>query len=136
MSDTSRYHDCGGRAQAGIRVAHREILIGMLRPMLMQRSLGAWIAALEAANVPCGAINSIDQVFADPQAVARGLTVAMDHAGAGTMDLVASPLRLSRTPPEYRSAPPLLGQHTDEILGGLLSIQPSEIEALRRAKVV
>ena len=118
------------------RVAHREILIGMLTPILMQRSLGAWIAALEAANVPCGAINSIDQVFADPQAVARGLTVAMDHAGAGTMDLVASPLRLSRTPPEYRSAPPLLGQHTDEILGGLLSIQPSEIEALRRAKVV
>ena len=117
------------------RVAHREILIGILTPILMRRSLGEWIAALEAANVPCGAINRIDQVFADPQAVARGLTIAMEHA-TGTMDLVASPLRLSRTPPEYRSAPPLLGQHTDEILGGLLAIQPSEIEALRRAKVV
>ncbi len=57
------------------RVAHRETLIGMLKPILMRRSLGEWIAALEAANVPCGAINRIDQVFADPQAVARGLTV-------------------------------------------------------------
>jgi crotonobetainyl-CoA:carnitine CoA-transferase CaiB-like acyl-CoA transferase len=117
------------------RVAHREVLIGILAPILMRRSLGEWIAALEGANVPCGAINRLDQVFADPQAVARGLTVAMEHA-TGTMDLVASPLRLSKTPPEYRSAPPLLGQHTDEILTGLLAIQPSEIEALRRAKVV
>ena len=66
--------------------------------------------------MPCGPINRIDQVFADPQAIARGLTVAMQHAAAGTIDLVASPLRLSRTPPEYRNAPPLLGEHTDEIL--------------------
>jgi crotonobetainyl-CoA:carnitine CoA-transferase CaiB-like acyl-CoA transferase len=117
------------------RVAHRETLIGMLEPILMRRSLDEWIAALEAANVPCGAINRLDQVFAESQAVARGLTVAMEHA-TGTMDLVASPLRLSRTPPEYRLAPPLLGQHTEEILTGLLAIQPSEIEALRRAKVV
>ncbi|HEX4296106.1 MAG TPA: CaiB/BaiF CoA-transferase family protein [Rhizomicrobium sp.] len=117
------------------RVAHREVLIGMLAPILMRRSLGEWISVLEAANVPCGAINRLDQVFADPQAVARGLKVSMAHA-TGTMDLVASPLRLSRTPPEYRSAPPLLGEHTEEVLTGLLSIQPSEIEALRRAKVV
>ena len=117
------------------RVAHREVLIGILAPILMRRSLGEWIAALEAANVPCGAINRLDQVFADPQAVARGLKVSMAHA-TGAMDLVASPLRLSKTPPEYRSAPPLLGQHTGEILTGLLAIQPSEIEALRRAKVV
>ena len=117
------------------RVAHREMLIGMLAPILLRRSLEEWIAVLEAANVPCGAINRLDQVFADPQAVARGLKVSMEHE-SGTMDLVASPLRLSRTPPEYRSAPPLLGEHTEEILTGLLSIQPSEIEALRRAKVV
>jgi crotonobetainyl-CoA:carnitine CoA-transferase CaiB-like acyl-CoA transferase len=118
------------------RVAHRAELIALLTPAMAGRSLAAWIAALEAANVPCGPINSIDQVFADPQAVARGLTVTMDHADEGAMDLVASPLRLSRTPPEYRFAPPLLGQHTDEILNGVLAIQPDEIAQLRAAKIV
>ncbi len=76
------------------------------------------------------------RVFADPQAVARGLTVAMNHTAMGAMNLVASPLRLSATPPEYRFAPPLLGEHTEEILNSLLAIQPDEIARLRAAKVV
>jgi len=117
------------------RVAHRAELIALLEPAMAARSLGQWIAALEAANVPCGAINRIDQVFADPQAIARGLVVAMAHA-TGPMDLVASPLRLSGTPPEYRSAPPLLGQHTNEVLREVLAIPDGEIEALRRTGVV
>jgi crotonobetainyl-CoA:carnitine CoA-transferase CaiB-like acyl-CoA transferase len=118
------------------RVAHRAVLVDLLAPVMASRSLADWIATLEAANVPCGPINRIDQAFADPQAVARGLTVSMDHAAAGTMNLVASPLRLSKTPPEYRSAPPLLGAHTDEILVGLLAIQPDEIARLRAAGIV
>jgi crotonobetainyl-CoA:carnitine CoA-transferase CaiB-like acyl-CoA transferase len=118
------------------RVEHRALLVDRLIPMLRARTTAGWIAALEAANVPCGPINRIDQVFADPQAIARGLTVAMQHAAAGTIDLVASPLRLSKTPPEYRSAPPLLGQHTEEILERVLAIQPSEIIRLRREKIV
>jgi crotonobetainyl-CoA:carnitine CoA-transferase CaiB-like acyl-CoA transferase len=118
------------------RVAHRTVLVDLLAPVMTSRSLADWIAILEAANVPCGPINRIDQVFADPQAVARGLTVLMDHAAAGAMNLVASPLRLSKTPPEYRSAPPLLGAHTDEILVGLLAIQPDEIARLRAAGIV
>jgi crotonobetainyl-CoA:carnitine CoA-transferase CaiB-like acyl-CoA transferase len=118
------------------RVAHRALLIALIEPVMRRHGIEHWIKLLEAANVPCGAINRIDQVFADPQAVARGLTVAMQHATAGAMNLVASPLRLSATPPEYRSAPPLLGQHTEEILEGLLAIQPSEIEALRAKGVV
>ena len=117
------------------RVAHRETLIGLLKPVFLKRSLGQWIATLEEANVPCGPINRIDQVFADPQAIARGLTVAMQHA-TGPMNLVASPLRLSGTPPEYRLAPPVLGQHTDEILKDVLAIQPSEIARLRDAGIV
>jgi len=117
------------------RVAHRKTLIGLLKPVFLKRSLGQWIATLEEANVPCGPINRIDQVFADPQAIARGLTVAMQHA-AGPMNLVASPLRLSGTPPEYRLAPPVLGQHTDEILKDVLAIQPSEIARLRDAGIV
>jgi crotonobetainyl-CoA:carnitine CoA-transferase CaiB-like acyl-CoA transferase len=118
------------------RVAHRAALIALLTPVFAKRSMAEWIAALEAANVPCGPINRLDQVFADPQALARGLTITMDHAQKGAMDLVASPLRLSRTPPEYRSAPPLLGQHTDEVLGGVLAIQADEIARLRAAKIV
>jgi crotonobetainyl-CoA:carnitine CoA-transferase CaiB-like acyl-CoA transferase len=117
------------------RVAHRTALIALIEPVMRGFSMEHWIAALEAANVPCGAINRIDQVFCDPQAVARGLTVAMEHA-TGTMNLVASPLRLSATPPEYRIAPPLLGQHTDEILQGLLAIPKAEIDALRSKGVV
>jgi crotonobetainyl-CoA:carnitine CoA-transferase CaiB-like acyl-CoA transferase len=117
------------------RVAHRAALVALIEPVMRRSSMEHWIAALEAANVPCGAINRIDQVFSDPQAVARGLTVAMEHA-SGTMNLVASPLRLSATPPEYRFAPPLLGQHTDEILQGLLAIPKAEIDALRSKGVV
>src|SRR5262249_17976670 len=123
-------------ATNAVRVEHRTALVDLLTPLLRTRTTAEWIAALEAANVPCGPINKIDEVFADPQALARGLTIAMEHAAAGPIDLVASPLRLSKTPPDYRSAPPLLGQNTEEILEGLLGIQPSEIIRLRREEIV
>jgi crotonobetainyl-CoA:carnitine CoA-transferase CaiB-like acyl-CoA transferase len=118
-----------------LRVAHREALVALIAPVMTTRTLADWIARLEAANVPCGAINRIDQVFADPQAAARGLTVPMQHA-TGPMDLVASPLRLSRTPPEYRSPPPLLGEHTDEVLRGMLGLTADEIGRLRGDAIV
>jgi len=118
------------------RVAHRAVLIDLLTPVFAKRSMADWIALLESANVPCGPINRLDQVFSDPQALARGLTISMQHAAQGPMNLVASPLRLSGTPPEYRSAPPLLGQHTDEVLRGVLAIQADEIARLRAAKII
>jgi crotonobetainyl-CoA:carnitine CoA-transferase CaiB-like acyl-CoA transferase len=118
------------------RVAHRQAMVDLLQPVFATRTTAQWIADLEAANVPCGPINRVDQVFADPQAVARGLTIAMTHAAAGPMQLVASPLRLSRTPPEYRSAPPLLGEHTEEILASVLGMAPDAIAQLRRDRVV
>jgi crotonobetainyl-CoA:carnitine CoA-transferase CaiB-like acyl-CoA transferase len=121
-------------ANAG-RVSQRDALIALLKPLMAARSTAAWIAALEAANVPCGPINRIDQVFADPQAMARGLKVTMEHA-CGPLDLVASPLRLAKTPPEYRSAPPLLGEHTDAVLTGILGLAPGEIAKLRQSKIV
>jgi crotonobetainyl-CoA:carnitine CoA-transferase CaiB-like acyl-CoA transferase len=117
------------------RVAHREALVALLKPLMRTRNLADWIVALEAANVPCGAINRIDQVFADPQAVARGLTVSMQHA-SGPMALVASPLRLSGTPPEYRSAPPLLGEHTEEVLCGTLGLARAELDSLRARQII
>ena len=94
------------------------------------------IEALEDANVPCGPINRIDQVFDDPQAIARQLKITLEHSAAGPLDLVASPIRLSKTPPEYRSAPPLLGEHTEEVLRGELKLGSEEIAALRKTGAV
>jgi glutaryl-CoA transferase len=116
------------------RVGHRDELIALLLPVFAARTNAAWIAALEAANVPCGPINRIDQVFEEPQAKARGLTVSMAHE-TGPMALVASPLRLEKTPPEYRHAPPRLGEHTREVLGEL-GVDASEIDALAKSGVI
>jgi crotonobetainyl-CoA:carnitine CoA-transferase CaiB-like acyl-CoA transferase len=118
------------------RVGNRETLIALLNPVMASRPTADWIAVLEAANVPCGPINRIDQVFADPQAVARGFKISLPHKHAGPLDLVASPLRLARTPPEYRSAPPLLGEHTRVVLEGELGLSPAEISRLGEAGVL
>ncbi|HUO92265.1 MAG TPA: CaiB/BaiF CoA-transferase family protein [Rhizomicrobium sp.] len=118
------------------RVAHRETLIDLLRPVLACHSTAEWITRLEAANVPCGPINRVDQVFADPQAIARGFRISMAHATAGPIDLVASPLRLSRTPPEYRNAPPILGEHTHRVLSQILGLSTDEIARLEAAKII
>jgi len=118
------------------RVAHRQLVVDALRPVLAGRTSSQWIADLETADVPCRPINRVDQVFSDPQAIARGLTVAMQHATVGELHLPASPLRLSRTPPEYRPAPPLLGEHNEEVLNGLLGIGSAELQKLRKARVV
>ena len=98
------------------RVGERAVLVPRLAAILATRSRADWLAALEAAKVPCGPINDLAEVFADPQVVARGMTVQMPHPLAGAIDLVASPMKLSATPVQYRRAPPLLGQHTDEVL--------------------
>jgi len=117
------------------RVAHRQEMVDMLVPVFRARTTAAWIDALEAANVPCGPINRVDEVFADPQAIARALTITMAHP-TGEMKLPASPLRLSATPPEYRLAPPLLGEHTDEVLRDILNLKPDEISALRASGAI
>lgn len=118
------------------RVAHRQLIVDMLKPIFLQRTTAQWIADLEAANVPCGPINRVDQVFSDPQAIARSLTVAMQHSAVGQMQLVASPLRLSRTPPEYRDPPPLLGEHTAQVLTTLLELSADQIANLRHAGII
>jgi crotonobetainyl-CoA:carnitine CoA-transferase CaiB-like acyl-CoA transferase len=130
VADDSRY------ATNAERVARRQEVVDIIKPVLLARSTAAWIDALEAANVPCGPINRVDEVFADPQAIARGLTVAMSHSASGPLKLPASPLRLSATPPEYLSAPPLLGEHTEAVLSTVLGLDAREITRLRERGIV
>jgi crotonobetainyl-CoA:carnitine CoA-transferase CaiB-like acyl-CoA transferase len=101
------------------RVRHRENLVPMLAEVLRTRGKADWLAALEAAKVPCGPINDLGEVFADPQVRARDMVSTLAHPLAGSVNLVASPIKLSATPAQARRAPPLLGQHTDEVLAEL-----------------
>lgn len=98
------------------RVRHRAVLVPLLAELIAARPKQHWLSALEAAKVPCGAINDLAEVFADPQVQSRGMTVPMPHPLADTLRVVASPIKLSETPVQYRRAPPLLGEHTDEVL--------------------
>lgn len=123
-------------ASNSARVAHRDVLIPLIRQATVFRSTAEWIAALEPAGVPCGPINDLAQVFADPQVIARGLKVELPHPLAGTVPGVASPLRLSATPVQYRNAPPLLGEHTDAVLGELLGLDAATLAGLRERQVI
>ena len=101
------------------RVANREALAEVIQPLMHQRRSDDWFRALEAASVPCGPINSIDKVFEDPQVLARDMRLDMPLPKGASIPQVASPLRLSATPPRYRAAPPALGEHTAEVLAEL-----------------
>ena len=118
------------------RVANRTALVPLLEPLLRQRTTHAWVEALEDAGVPCGPINRLGEVFADPQVRHRGMRIDLPHALAGSVPLVASPIRLSASPLEYASAPPLLGQHTNEILHELLGLPQAELARLRDQGVI
>ncbi|WP_207476593.1 CaiB/BaiF CoA transferase family protein [Arenibaculum pallidiluteum] len=118
------------------RVRNRAELIPILETAIRERPSASWLEALERQGVPCGPINDMAEVFADPQAEARGLRVEMPHPAAGTVPLVASPFRLSATPVEYRRPPPLLGQHAGEVLADWLELGEDAIDDLRRAAVI
>ena len=107
------------------RVQHRAELIPLLRQATVMRTTRAWIAELEAAGVPCGPINRLDEVFADPQVIARGLRIELPHAAAGMVPGVANPLRMSASPMAYDRGPPVLGEHTAQVLQQWLGIEPS-----------
>ncbi|RZF26705.1 CoA transferase [Paraburkholderia sp. UYCP14C] len=113
------------------RVKHRSELIALIHGMTVQRTTDEWIAAMEAAGVPCGPINTLDRVFADPHVQARGTRIEMPHPFANDVALVANPIRLSESPVQYRNAPPTLGQHTEEVLSDWLAATAMEIDALR-----
>ena len=140
-----RFVAAGGEPQLGTdprwatnpqRVRARDELVPLLAAMVAKKTKKEWIDALEANNVPCGPINDLAEVFDDPQVRSRGMRVDLPHPKAGTVSVPGSALKLSATPVEYRAAPPLLGQHTEEVLGEWLGLGADEVAALRGRGVV
>ncbi|OOG80067.1 CoA transferase, partial [Pseudomonas sp. A25(2017)] len=119
-----------------LRVANRAVLIPLIRQATVFKTTAEWVTQLERAGVPCGPINDLAQVFADPQVQARGLAMELPHVLAGSVPQVASPIRLSETPVEYRNAPPLLGEHTLEVLQRVLGLDEAAVKVFREAGVL
>ncbi len=118
------------------RVRNRAVLVPLLEGIMKQRSKADWLAALETAKVPCGPINDLAEVFADPQVQQRAMVDRWKHPLDPSLRLVASPMKLGATPVRTDLPPPLLGQHTDEVLAGLLRRTPAELAQLRDGKVI
>ncbi|GAB0114678.1 CaiB/BaiF CoA transferase family protein [Acidisoma sp. C75] len=118
------------------RVENRAAFVAAFSAVSVLRKTKEWVAALEEAGVPCGPINDLAEVFADPQVVARGTRLSLPHAAGGDVALVANPIRLSETPAEYRSAPPALGEHTAQVLRQTLGLSEAEVETLAKNGVI
>ena len=118
------------------RVRNRDRLRTLLEPLVRTRSTQEWMVLLEKENIPCGPILDLEQTFADPQVVHRNMKVELDHPKGWKVPLVGSPLKLSETPVEYRLPPPLLGEHTDQVLRDLIGLDQSAIDALRSDGII
>ena len=118
------------------RVNHRGEIVAILHGIFVTRTMRDWLDALERVGVPCGPINTIADVFADPQVQARGLRIDLPHPAIGTVPSVANPIKYSATPISYRSAPPMLGADTDEVLREMVGVTSAEIARLRKAGIV
>lgn len=118
------------------RVKNRIALVSILEDCMVQQSLDWWMEKLEEAQVPCGPINTINRVVADPQVRHREMVVNLDHEIAGPSSFVGSPLKFSKTPVQYKSAPPALGQHTKEVLCDVLGVEDEEFATLAANGVI
>ena len=140
-----KFVEAGGRPElAGdprfatnpLRVQNRELLVPLLAEMVRTKPRDAWIALLEEKGVPCGPINDVGEVFANEQVQARAMAIDLPHPSAGQVKLVRNPIRMSATPATSGMAPPLLGQHTTEVLREMLGRSEEEIAALRERGVI
>jgi formyl-CoA transferase len=140
-----KFVEAGGRPELAsdprfatnpLRVQNRDVLVPLLAAMVMEKTRDEWIALLESVGVPCGPINDLHDVFANPQVQAREMVVDVPHPTAGSTKLVRSPMRLSGTPADVRTAPPTLGQHTEDVLCGLLGHSVEDVAALRARGVL
>lgn len=122
------------------RVLNRAQLVQILEAVMKTRTKTDWLAALEAAKVPCGAINNLAEVFADPQIAARHMVTEWQHPIKNALQLVASPIKLSATPVRTQGAgglpPPLLGQHTEEVLRSVLNYSDAQVSDLKTGKII
>ncbi len=118
------------------RVRHRDTLVPILAEMVKARGKADWIGALEAAGVPCGPINDLDEVFDNEQVIARGMQVSLPHPCGADVKLVRNPIRMSATPPDARTAPPLLGAQTEDVLRDMLGYDDVRIAALKAKQAI
>ncbi len=114
------------------RVENRDELIALFKPIFATRNASEWLDALEKAEIPCGPINNLEQVFSLPQVKEREMLVKMEHPTIGELPLVGSPLKMSDTPVEYRIPPPLMGEHTEEVLTNVLGYSSKHMTGLRK----
>jgi len=118
------------------RVRHRNELIAVLQEIFLTQDVAFWLREVAAVGIPCGPVQTIDQVFADPQVLARDMIWTVPHPTAGEVRLTGSPLKLSETPVTCRAHPPLLGEHTDEVLTAMLNYSAEEVARLRAGGIV
>ncbi len=130
LAADSRYATMPGR------ITNRATLIPLLREILRGRPSARWLTELEAGNVPCGPINNYKEVFEDLQVQHRGLKIEIPHSAGVPSPTVASPMRFSQTPVEYKLPPPQLGEHTREVLGSLLGLGDGELDRLAAQKII
>ena len=118
------------------RVRHRDVVVPLIAAVMRTRAQRDWLASLDAAGVPCGPINRLPQVFPDPQVIPRGMRIDMPHPLAGSVPQVGNPLKFSATPVAYTRAPPLLGEHTREVLSARLGLSDAALEELAGRGVI
>lgn len=119
-----------------LRIANRKVIVPILDAVFLERPADYWVSALDEVGVPVTRVNDIEQVFEEPQVKAREMRLEVPHAAAGSLPIVANPLRFSASPIDHYSAPPELGEHTDRILGSLLGMDANEIARLRDAHAI
>ncbi|POF34206.1 CaiB/BaiF CoA transferase family protein [Roseibium marinum] len=118
------------------RVRNRKQLIPLIRRLTIEKTAAEWISLLETAGVPCGPVNDLADVFADPQVLAREMRISLPHPLSGGVDLIGSPINLEKTPVSYRSAPPVLGADTANVLSRLLGLDEAALSALAEKGIV